>query len=108
MLNYQELYDKVNLYIENMPYNAQPEGLYAPIKYVLELGGKRIRPVLMLMAYNLYKDNVDDILPNSIALETYHNFTLLHDDLMDRADMRRGHLSVHKKWNSSQKQRILR
>ena len=56
MLNYQELYDKVNLYIENMPYNAQPEGLYAPIKYVLELGGKRIRPVLMLMAYNLYKD----------------------------------------------------
>jgi len=101
MLNYQELYDKVNLYIENMPYNAQPEGLYAPIKYVLELGGKRIRPVLMLMAYNLYKDNVDDILPNSIALETYHNFTLLHDDLMDRADMRRGHLTVHKKWNDN-------
>ena len=101
MLNYQELYDKVNLYIENMPYNAQPEGLYAPIKYVLELGGKRIRPVLMLMAYNRYKDNVDDILPNSIALETYHNFTLLHDDLMDRADMRRGHLTVHKKWNDN-------
>ena len=75
MLNYQELYDKVNLCIDNMQYNAQPEGLYAPIKYVLDLGGKRIRPVLMLMAYNLYKDRVEDILPNAIALETYHNFT---------------------------------
>ena len=101
MLNYQELYDKVNLCIDNMQYNAQPEGLYAPIKYVLDLGGKRIRPVLMLMAYNLYKDRVEDILPNAIALETYHNFTLLHDDLMDRADMRRGHLTVHKKWDDN-------
>ena len=101
MLNYNELYDKVNLYIDNMQYNAQPEGLYAPIKYVLSLGGKRIRPILMLMAYNLYHDDVDAILPNAIALETYHNFTLLHDDLMDRADMRRGNLTVHKKWDDN-------
>ncbi|MBO4451729.1 MAG: polyprenyl synthetase family protein [Bacteroidaceae bacterium] len=101
MLNYQELFDKVNFYIDNILYKAQPEGLYAPIKYVLDLGGKRIRPILMLMAYNLYKDCVDDILPNAIALETYHNFTLLHDDLMDRADMRRGHLTVHKKWDDN-------
>ena len=101
MLNYNELYDKVNLYIDNMQYNAQPKGLYAPIKYVLSLGGKRIRPILMLMAYNLYNDDVDTILPNAIALETYHNFTLLHDDLMDRADMRRGNMTVHKKWDDN-------
>ena len=101
MLNYNELYDKVNHYIDNMEYNAQPEGLYAPIKYVLELGGKRIRPILMLMAYNLYHEDVDAILPNAIALETYHNFTLLHDDLMDRADMRRGNMTVHKKWDDN-------
>ena len=101
MLNYNNLYDKVNLYIDNMQYNAQPEGLYAPIKYVLSLGGKRIRPILMLMAYNLYHDDVDAILPNAIALETYHNFTLLHDDLMDRADMRRGNMTVHKKWDDN-------
>ena len=101
MLNYNELYDKVNLCIDNMQYNAQPEGLYAPIKYVLGLGGKRIRPILMLMAYNLYHEDVDAILPNAIALETYHNFTLLHDDLMDRADMRRGNMTVHKKWDDN-------
>ena len=101
MLNYQELYDKVNLCIDNMQYNAQPEGLYAPIKYVLDLGGKRIRPVLMLMAYNLYKDRVEDILPNAIALETYHNFTLLHDDLMDKSPIRRGQPTVYRKWDEN-------
>lgn len=101
MLSFNELYDKVNFYIDDMQYNAQPEGLYAPIKYVLSLGGKRIRPILMLMAYNLYHEEVDAILPNAIALETYHNFTLLHDDLMDRADMRRGNMTVHKKWDDN-------
>ena len=65
------------------------------------MGGKRIRPTLMLMAYNLYKDNPENILMNAIALETYHNYTLLHDDLMDNADMRRGHQTVHKKWNAN-------
>ena len=84
-----------------MTYNQSPDGLYSPIKYVLSLGGKRIRPVLMLMAYNLYHEDVDCILPNAIALETYHNFTLLHDDLMDRAEVRRGHPCVHKKWNDN-------
>ena len=96
-----ELIAIVNQYIEKMQYNPQPEGLYAPIKYVLSLGGKRIRPVLMLMAYNLYKDDIQTIMPNAIALETYHNFTLLHDDLMDKADMRRGNPTVHKKWDEN-------
>ncbi len=101
MIDQDTLFKKVNTYISRLYYNAQPAGLYDPIKYVLSLGGKRIRPVLMLMAYNLYKDKVDEILPNAIALETYHNFTLLHDDLMDKADMRRGNMTVHKKWDDN-------
>lgn len=84
-----------------MSYPRQPEGLYAPIQYVLSLGGKRIRPVLMMMAYELFRKDSDAILPNAVAMEIYHNFTLLHDDLMDRADMRRGHLTVHKRWNDN-------
>lgn len=81
--------------------NRKPDGLYEPIRYVLSLGGKRIRPVLMLMAYNLYQDHVEDILSQALAIETYHNYTLLHDDLMDRAEMRRGKPTVHKRWNDN-------
>lgn len=84
-----------------MKYDREPAGLYAPVRYVLSLGGKRIRPVLMLMAYNLYKENPADILTSALAIETYHNYTLLHDDLMDRAEMRRGKLTVHKVWDEN-------
>ena len=84
-----------------LPYNRKPEDLYDPIRYVLSLGGKRIRPVLMLMGYNLYREDVDSIMMPALGLETYHNYTLLHDDLMDRADVRRGHPTVHKKWNEN-------
>lgn len=91
----------VNNYFDNIPYTRKPESLYEPIRYVLSLGGKRIRPVLMLMSYNLYKDDADTILPTACGLETYHNYTLLHDDLMDNADMRRGHATVHKKWDAN-------
>ncbi len=101
MKDFTYIYNKVNDYIVNLQYAEQPEGLYAPIRYVLSLGGKRIRPALMMMAYNLYKDNPEDILPNATALEVFHNFTLLHDDLMDKADMRRGNPTVHKKWNDN-------
>jgi geranylgeranyl diphosphate synthase type II len=68
---------------------------------VLSIGGKRIRPVLMLMAYNLFKDQPEDILMPACGLETYHNYTLLHDDLMDNADLRRGHETVHKRWDAN-------
>ena len=91
----------VNNYLDNIPYTRKPETLYEPIRYVLSLGGKRIRPVLMLMSYNLYKDDADTILPTACGLETYHQHTLLHDDLMDNADMRRGHATVHKKWDAN-------
>lgn len=65
------------------------------------MGGKRIRPTLMLLAYNMYKENPESILPVACALETYHNYTLLHDDLMDNAPMRRGHQTVHEKWDAN-------
>ena len=96
-----ELSDKINGYLSEMPYMREPKGLYAPIEYVLSLGGKRIRPVLMLLAYNMYKEDVDCILPQAAGIETYHNYTLLHDDLMDKADMRCNKPTVHKVWDDN-------
>lgn len=96
-----ELLVQVNAFLDALPYNRTPKSLYEPIRYVLSMGGKRIRPVLMLLGYNLYKEDTDNILMNAIALETYHNYTLLHDDLMDQADLRRGHETVHKKWDAN-------
>ena len=96
-----ELLQEINAYIEQLPYERQPMSLYEPIRYVLSIGGKRIRPVLMLLAYNLYKEDTERILPSACALETYHNYTLLHDDLMDHAPMRRGHQTVHERWDAN-------
>ena len=101
MLTATEIQEKVNAYIASLPYERKPKSLYDPIEYVLAAGGKRIRPSFVLMAYNLFHDDVDRILPVATALETYHNYTLLHDDLMDKADMRRGRPTVHKKWNDN-------
>lgn len=97
----KELLEQIQKFIEQLSYTHKPENLYKPIEYVLGLGGKRIRPVLMLLAYNLYKENVESIYQQAAALETYHNFTLLHDDLMDNADMRRNRPTVHKKWDEN-------
>lgn len=96
-----EILNKVNTFIDQLPYDRRPASLYDPIKYVLSLGGKRIRPVLMLLAYNLYREDPERILMQAVALETYHNYTLLHDDLMDNADLRRGHETVHKRWDAN-------
>lgn len=101
MYSSKELLEIVNKAIDTLPLEREPKGLYEPIRYVLSLGGKRIRPVLMLMAYNLYRDDVRPCLMPAIGLETYHNFTLLHDDLMDRAEVRRGKTCVHLKWNDN-------
>lgn len=101
MYSSEELLEKVNKYVARMTFDREPRSLYAPMKYVLSLGGKRVRPVLMLMAYNLFRDDVDTILSPALALETYHNVTLLHDDLMDNSDLRRGFPTVHKKWNAN-------
>ena len=101
MYTSEELLKKVNEALDNVVYDRQPASLYDPIKYVLSIGGKRVRPVLTMLSYNLYKDDPLSIMPQALGLETYHNFTLLHDDLMDHADMRRGHETVHKKWDAN-------
>lgn len=101
MYNVKELTEKVTQALANMHYDRKPQGLYEPIQYVLSLGGKRMRPVLMLMAYNMYKENVESVVPVALGLEFYHNFTLLHDDVMDRAEVRRGKPCVHKVWGDN-------
>ncbi len=101
MLTSKEILQIVNQGIKDMPFDRQPQRLYAPVKYVLSLGGKRVRPTLMLLAYNMYKESPQDILPTALGLETYHNYTLLHDDLMDNASVRRGHPTVHVKWDDN-------
>ena len=97
----EQLMKGIHAYIGSLAYAREPQGLYDPIQYVLDMGGKRLRPVLMLLAYNLYKEDVERIYPQAAAIETYHNFTLLHDDLMDKADVRRGRPTVHKRWDEN-------
>lgn len=91
----------INQGLADLHLERQPFGLYKPIRYVLGMGGKRLRPVLLLMSYNMYKDDVSVALPTALGLETYHNYTLLHDDVMDRAEVRRGKPCVHKVWNEN-------
>lgn len=98
---FSQLLDKVNAHIESLDYAREPMNLYRPVQYILSLGGKRIRPAMMLMAYNMYRDDVERILDPALALEIYHNFTLLHDDLMDNADVRRGKPTVHMRWDAN-------
>jgi geranylgeranyl diphosphate synthase type II len=85
--------------IKKQKYGRQPVSLYEPISYLMALGGKRLRPMLTLLAYSLYKKDVRKIVPFAIAVEAFHNFTLMHDDIMDKAPLRRGKATVHKKWN---------
>lgn len=91
----------VNDALARLPYPHKPEGLYEPIAYALSAGGKRLRPVLLMLVSDMFGGNTDEALKVGIALETYHNFTLLHDDLMDNADVRRGRPTVHKQWDAN-------
>lgn len=101
MLNSNEILQKINERLDTISGDRKPETLYEPIRYVLSIGGKRIRPVLMMLTYELFRDNSEDIIMPACAIETYHSYTLLHDDLMDNADLRRGHQTVHKKWDAN-------
>lgn len=101
MFTASQLSEMVNRHIEELKFTRNPEGLYSPVTYVLSMGGKRLRPVLMLMAYNLYREQVDDIWGPVTGIEVYHNHTLLHDDVMDHADLRRGKPTVHKVWSEN-------
>lgn len=85
--------------IKKQKYGKEPASLYEPIRYLMALGGKRLRPMLTLLAYSLYRDDAKKIVPLVVAIEAFHNFTLMHDDIMDKAPLRRGKPTVHKKWN---------
>ncbi|MFM7851040.1 MAG: polyprenyl synthetase family protein [Flammeovirgaceae bacterium] len=85
--------------IKKQAFGHQPKSLYEPIRYIMALGGKRLRPLLTVLSYSLYKKNTDGIIKYATAVEAFHNFTLLHDDIMDKAPLRRGKPTVHEKWN---------
>lgn len=101
MIAFNDILQKIELEISQLQFEYPPKSLYDPIEYILSLGGKRIRPALVLMACNLYKENVDNAIKPALGLEVFHNFTLLHDDLMDQADKRRNKPTVHKLWNAN-------
>lgn len=101
MYPFNKLLDIIEGEIARLRYDSEPVRLYEPIKYILSIGGKRIRPVFTLMACNLYSDKPLKALEAALALETFHNFTLLHDDIMDNSAMRRNQPTVHTKWNSN-------
>ena len=88
-------------YFKDNPVEGEPTELYNPINYILSLGGKRVRPLMLLMSYNLFSDDIETALPLAQAIEVFHNFTLLHDDIMDKAPIRRGKETVHEKWNDN-------
>lgn len=101
MFAFNDILQKIEQEITRLQFTYPPKSLYDPIEYILSLGGKRIRPALVLMACNLYKENVDTAVKPALGLEVFHNFTLLHDDLMDDADKRRNKPTVHKVWNAN-------
>ena len=96
-----ELQQIIEKHLAKIEFNVKPKELYEPVKYILEIGGKRLRPSLVLAAYNLFKDDVESAIHPALALEVFHNFTLLHDDIMDKADLRRNQQTVHKKWDEN-------
>jgi geranylgeranyl diphosphate synthase type II len=101
MKSFQEYLDIVNQAIASIPYPAAPAQLYEPISYHMALGGKRVRPVLTLMACDAMGGDMSQALDGAVGLEMFHNFTLLHDDVMDNADVRRGKPTVHRRWNDN-------
>lgn len=101
MLAFNEILQKIEQGIAGLEFTCPPKSLYDPIEYILSLGGKRIRPALVLMACNIYNEEVENAIKPALGLEVFHNFTLLHDDLMDEADKRRNKPTVHKVWNAN-------
>lgn len=99
MFAFQDIQKRVEQEIARLSFMYPPKSLYDPIIYTLSLGGKRIRPTLLLMACNLYREEIEVAIKPALGLEVFHNFTLLHDDLMDEADMRRNQPTVHKRWS---------
>jgi geranylgeranyl diphosphate synthase type II len=96
LFRYQQL---IESYISKQQYGKAPASLYKPIRYIMRLGGKRLRPLLVLLGYSLFRNDVRKIVPYAVAVELFHNFTLVHDDIMDNAPLRRGRPTVHEKWS---------
>ncbi|MBQ1882909.1 MAG: polyprenyl synthetase family protein [Bacteroidales bacterium] len=102
MLKLEQLYNLIDQEVRQLEWPERPEKLYGPLQYMMDMGGKRIRPRLCLISYNLFKDDIGKhILSPALALEVFHNFTLIHDDIMDNADIRRGRPTVYRKWDNN-------
>ncbi|MFA7116252.1 MAG: polyprenyl synthetase family protein [Bacteroidales bacterium] len=102
MYTFEEVRKLVRKRILSLNLKGEPEELYAPIEYIISIGGKRIRPSLCILTYSLFENSIDEeIIDPAIALEIFHAFTLIHDDIMDNSDLRRGQLTIHKKWNKN-------
>ncbi|NVO08591.1 MAG: polyprenyl synthetase family protein [Bacteroidales bacterium] len=101
MYSIEELSEQVEKALTTIEFPQEPNNLYDPIKYVLLSGGKRIRPILTLSSCNMFKEILSDAIYPALAVEVFHNFTLVHDDIMDNADIRRGKETIHKKWSNS-------
>lgn len=101
MYSLSELQDIISSSIQERQFPEEPRLLYDPIKYFLHLGGKRLRPVLTLMATDLFDADIRPAVPMALAIEVFHNFTLMHDDIMDKAPLRRGQPTVHEKWSTN-------
>jgi geranylgeranyl diphosphate synthase type II len=93
--------DTLNKEVRKYPFGSEPSELYEPISYILNLGGKRLRPVFTLLSASLFSDNIEKAIRPAMAVEIFHNFTLMHDDIMDKAPLRRGKPTVHEKWSAS-------
>jgi len=102
MYNHSELKEIIDKALLNLSYNTEAVKLIEPVKYILSIGGKRLRPVMALMACNLFSDKIDNAVLPAAGLEVFHNFTLVHDDIMDQAPVRRNFPTVHNKWDLNQ------
>ena len=101
MQNTSTFNEQIQKYFDEHPIEGQPSELYDPINYILSLGGKRVRPLMLLMSFNLFDNDLERAFPLAQAIEVFHNFTLIHDDIMDGAPLRRGQETVHEKWDEN-------
>lgn len=100
-MNLSHFSSAIHDFLSQYTYGNQPTELYAPIDYLMQLGGKRMRPILVLLGYQLFDDNWQKAIPAASSVEVFHNFTLMHDDIMDKAPLRRNKPTVHTKWNEN-------
>jgi geranylgeranyl diphosphate synthase type II len=101
MLLINEYHEQFLLYLNRQNFDKEPQNLYQPVNYILQLGGKRMRPVLTLLTADIFDVDYKLALPAAMAVEVFHNFSLIHDDIMDAAPLRRGQITVHEKWNTN-------